>query len=287
MIFLSFDIGDNFINYAICRKMKRKNPGLKLLESSSRTRGNSILLQVQAIITGILAEYQIDGVAILYNDCELKAGEHNHCEPTLSTIEREILEKFVPEKFGFPCHVMNRRHAFAWWEFTQITDKEVKDILYLEIEESINCTIIANGQVLHGHKGLAGAIGNLSVRGEGFCQQATSIGLLKFFEMIYKYQITEEEFFERLPHSDKFQSILDVYIDHLTEGLCLLVKLLNPALIVLGGRLMSHYNMSSKVETVLTSKLSPIYWCDVKRAQMSENLVHLGAVLYLENKEAL
>lgn len=283
MIFINFDIGDIFVNFAICRQMKRKSVGIKLMETSTRMRGESILLQIQAIIQGIRAEYSIDGVTILYQDKGLKGDKNNQSDPTVTVFERDLLEKIIPEKFAFPCLVLNRRHASAWWEFSQVKDKNVKDLLYLDIDEQINSTIIANGQVLSGHKGLAGGIGHLSVRGQEFSQQATSIGLLRFFEMIFKYPIKEEEFFEKLPHSDKFQSILDVYVDHLTEGLGLLVELLNPALVVLGGNLMARHNMGKKVETVLKEKLAPVYWCEVKSAQISENIVHIGAVLYLEH----
>lgn len=119
---------------------------------------------------------------------------------------------------GLPVHLENRARAAAKWEYYAGAARNTGDFLFLSAERGIGTAIYLSGKLFTGRAGVAGEIHDLLV------PAPDQTGLLPV------EQALNEKFLMQQPNSEYLVSTLTYIVR-------LLTNLLDPALIVLGGRL--------------------------------------------------
>lgn len=153
-----------------------------------------------------------------------------------------------------PIHLENDAKLAAVAEFTNYAAKGVQDLLYLTGDVGVGAGIIAGGQLLRGWSGFSGEIGHLPLDPKGrpcSCGRSgcweKAVGLGAFLDLISDGADQARDV--NLPLEDRMLEVrrraeagdsriltaLDEICAGLAQGLSLLVDVLNPEQIVIGG----------------------------------------------------
>lgn len=186
------------------------------------------------------------------------------------------LKSLLEKKFKFPVHVENDTIAATLGERWFGAGKDVKNFLYLNLEETIGMGIVIEGHPYYGTGGSAGELGHTIIKEDGplcicgneGCVEALASGMAirkkaqRLLREGVKSLITDEvkeggettleTIIRAVSKGDKVASklIYDTGI-HLGIAISNMVNVLNPELIILGGSLMGAKEMFT--ETIVKS----------------------------------
>lgn len=163
----------------------------------------------------------------------------------------------LSERIGPDCpeiHLENDAKLAAVAEYAAYADSEVQDLVYLSGEVGVGAGIIAEGRLLRGWSGFSGEVGHLALGptdlecscGRRGCWELV-VGLHQFLrrvaadgDAVHDASRSMEDRLEILREragagDERTLEALGVIADDLVRGLSVLVDVLNPKLIVLGG----------------------------------------------------
>lgn len=183
--------------------------------------------------------------------------------PNLPGWDEVPITQLVADRLRVPAALMNDADAGALAEYRLGRGRGRKNLCFLTFGTGIGAGLILNGAVYEGSTNAAGEIGHvrLSEWGpvgygkagsfEGFCSGGGIVQLAhtilleqeqrgkrssSLHEADNRAAITARDVFEAAGAGDALaRHIVDVVADHLGRGLAVLVDVLNPELIILGG----------------------------------------------------
>jgi len=155
---------------------------------------------------------------------------------TLSIPERTPLVAELERRLGVPVSALNDAQAAAWGEFSRGAGIG-RDIAFVTVSSGIGGGAVLNGRLLTGARGLAGSLGQiqgsagatrLETRASGFAIAAAAGAAGHPAD-------TRTVFASAEAGESWAQAIIANAASDLATGLCDLQRLLDPALVVLGG----------------------------------------------------
>jgi len=208
------------------------------------------------------------------------------------------LTDYLSNIWGIPVFIENDTHLLALAENYYGLAKDLTNVITVNISKGLAVSVISNGQLQSGHSGFAGEFGHifaennnkLCVCGKTGCLETVVSGLAleSFFHqstgktMDYK-EILSFTSWDDFPLSEKLQKMGE----NLGKSLAVLIDILNPELIIVGGGFIPVLdNMRFAINKGINLHSLPQLAadCEIKVSTLGENAAMLGAfALITEN----
>ena len=149
---------------------------------------------------------------------------------------------------GIPSVADNDANVGALGEFVS-RDSKHRSLAYVTISTGIGAGLIINGEIYRGHGELAGELGHIVIDPSGPEDELGNRGTLERYCSGYWLRKDYGKSAEELLADDAF---LLEYSGRLAAGLSIVVRLINPEILVLGGGITKA---GSRLESALLNKL--------------------------------
>lgn len=216
--------------------------------------------------------------------------------PNYSEIDNFALVPAFSRFIDVPFWVNNDANLAAFGEYTCGAGKNTHSLVLLTIGTGVGTGIILNGKIWQGSCGYAGEMGHATVNPEGEPCKCGSRGCLetevsapkivKNYLAIRKLKrnITSEEISLRARNHDKDAlKALAIAGRYLGIGLSIIINLLNPEKILLGGGVMEAGNLllqPAAQEADARSFKGSFECCKIERASLGNKAGFIGAALW-------
>lgn len=201
------------------------------------------------------------------------------------------LTDYLQSEWGFPVFIDNDTHLLAWGEntFGQALDKE--NVVCVNLSRGLAVSLISNGKLHNGHSGFAGEFGHIfaadnkrsCVCGKKGCLETIVSGLA--LEAEYASKTGKNLPYKKIlelagSQPQQVQDLLHPMGEQLGRSLAVLIDLLNPELIVLGGGFMPvlesmRYSIIRGISMHSLPQLASD--CEIKVSTLGENAGMMGA----------
>ncbi len=206
--------------------------------------------------------------------------------------EKSLVEK-LNKTWNYPVFIDNDTHLMAIGEQRFGLTTEKKNILYINLSRGLGCTLISNGLIYNGEFGFAGEFGHIPfeennitcVCGKKGCLETVVSGIA--LENQYRKALDANETIQYkniLPlvksGDEVVIGLLNTMGENLGKALSVLVQVLNPGLIIIGGRFVQVGDlMLSAIQKGLNENSLPqlISNCEVRVSALGEKTTMLGA----------
>lgn len=151
--------------------------------------------------------------------------------------------KEIEKRYQLPTVLENDVNCAALGELWK--GKGEKNFICLTIGTGIGGAIILNGELFRGKNGIAAEFGHIQIEKNGkrclcgkkgcFERYASTTALIDMVKEETGELLDGKEIFLRALKNSKYQKIIDIWIDYLTDGLSSLVYIFDPNLVVIGG----------------------------------------------------
>ena len=219
----------------------------------------------------------------------------------------DSLANVLSQRFDLPVFIENDAKARALAEYRFGLAKGRKNVLCLHVGWGLGLGIIINGKIYRGHSGFTGEFSHLPITGNGVLCECGKRGCLetiasgKGLVRLAKEQIETQKdsplakvivnqekdlvpksIIEAANHGDQFAiSIISQVGLELGKGIAILIQLLNPELIILGGRVASaNQYLLTPIQQSLNHYCMPRLrdQVEIKISELGSNANILGAV---------
>ena len=210
------------------------------------------------------------------------------------------IKKFLEEAWGYPVFIDNDTRLMTLGEQNFGFAREKEHVIFINLSQGLGIGFISNGVLHNGESGFAGEFGHihfednetLCVCGKKGCLETVVSGFA--LENLYNSQNIEKP---KLKYRDVFQlahssdpSVKNILIEmgeRLGQAMSILVQILNPGLIILGG---SFAEIGELLRYPIAKGLS-LYGlpqlvsdCEIKISTLGDKSTMLGAyALVMEN----
>ncbi len=193
--------------------------------------------------------------------------------PNLPDWDGIEVTRMLRETFGCPAYLMNDANACALAEYHFGAGKGKKNVIFLTFGTGLGAGLILDGKLYSGTNGNAGEAGHIRIaeKGplgygkfgsfEGFCSGG---GIARQAEIYFRdksgIKPSAKELFQMAENGDADAlAIYSLVGKRFGEGLSLLIDLLNPELIIVGGVFMraEKYIRASMEEALKKETLAP------------------------------
>lgn len=201
------------------------------------------------------------------------------------------LAHYLQTEWGFPVFIDNDTHLLAWGEniFGLVQGKE--NAVCVNLGRGLAVSLVSNGKLHNGHSGFAGEFGHIFAAdnkrscacGKKGCLETLVSGLA--LEAAYTAQTGEKLPYKKiLPlverGSPQVNETLHQMGEQLGRSLAVLIDLLNPELIVLGGGFMPvlesmRYSIIRGISLYSLPQLASD--CEIKVSTLGDNAGMMGA----------
>lgn len=193
------------------------------------------------------------------------------------------------ELFGISVYIENEANASAISESLLGVAKEMRNLIYISINEGVGTGIVIRGYLYKGKNHRAGEFGHMVVNPEGPHCNCGSIGCWETFvstlglQRLYRekadQKLSTEEIFKQFREGDRdAKQALNQYTDYLALGLRNILFALDPHYIVIGGE-MSKYGDDYYDELINKIYSSNIFYSQKDNKIIISNLDGKAAVL--------
>ncbi len=189
--------------------------------------------------------------------------------PNFPALDGRPLRPFLQKYFPFPFTIDNDANLAAYGEWSRLQGKKPKSLVFLTLGTGVGSGIILEGKIWHGCAGFAAEIGHLTVNPEGEKCHCGNIGCLETEvsarALIRNYLEISEKKGQQRGEEITAQQITARDITHLARkgdkaalrsferagyflgiGLGIIINILNPEMIVIGGGVMASGNLLLK-----------------------------------------
>ena len=287
--FLCFDIGGTFIKYSLFDQSGKQLQATVKVATAIQIEGNQILEQILLITEQLSMVNTLKGIAVsTAGVVDSQTGAISYSGYTIPGYTGTQLKARLEEKFQLPCAVINDVNAACYGEFWKgfPTSGKPQSLCCLTIGTGIGGGLIINDTLYTGFSDMAAEVGYLPLKKGLFQDLASTTALLKAAQEVEGIELTGEAFFEKLatePNS-AYHDVLENFIESLAEGLLMIIYILNPETIVLGGGIMAQAALLlPKLETALEKQVIDHRFLSsqIKAASLGNNAGMLGALYYL------
>lgn len=261
-----FDIGGTMIKYGVFDKNEKL-----IVEGafpSNAEKGGIQLIESLCHFTGVLMEnHQIEGIAISSaGQINVESGQVVFATDNIPGYTGLNPKKVLRERFGVPVSIDNDVNCFLKGEIDLNNYQGV--VVGITLGTGIGGAIYANGSLLRGASYGAGEIGHIQLYKNGRSCTCGSYGCFEQYastnalkRLTIEQLGTEDlvDFFERSKAGEKqCLSVLNEWVDDLTDGLKSIVYMFNPSVLVIGGAIAKQGTyLLNLVNDSLRPKLMP------------------------------
>jgi glucokinase len=146
------------------------------------------------------------------------------------------LKKIIERHFRVPCHINNDARCFALAESTYGSGKGKKNIVGITLGTGVGMGIIIDSKLYSGHTGAAGEISKVPYHG----QNIEKLANLHFFKTVAHME-PQEMLIKLKKHDISSQKLMNQYGKNLGILITVIVNIMDPELIILGGGLASMF----------------------------------------------
>jgi glucokinase len=294
-LFAGFDLGGTLLKYGLVDEK-----GDIILESLVNTPGTmENLLQTLRDIWHVLRKrYQNRIVSAglgfpgIFNQKEQIILQ----SPNYPEIDNCALIPAFSQFIDVPFWVNNEANLAAFGEYVRGAGQNTQSLVLLTIGTGVGTGIILDGKIWQGSCGYAGEMGHATVNPEGEACKCGSRGCLEtevsapkivknylYFSRL-KENITSEEITRRARNNDKNAlKALALAGRYLGIGISIMINLLNPEKILLGGGVMKAGNLllePAVKESSIRSFKGSFECCQIERASLGNKAGFIGAALW-------
>ena len=161
--------------------------------------------------------------------------------PNLKIKEYDLKSALV-KLFNIEVELVNDASLAALGEFSN--HREEKVFQYITISSGIGGGLIYKGKLFEGNNGFEQEVGRIDVKGEKFESLCSGNAL--------KNRLLKEGIDEEYPSSallstkEEYKKVVNEWLDDLSVGICDIIKILNPSMIVFGGGLGNYIDYYKK-----------------------------------------
>ncbi len=264
-----------------------------------RAKSKEALLQINAIIADFLTISKLRKIRVLGVGIGLPGAVNTQLgkvpvSPNLPGWENLPLKNKIETQFRLPVFLANDANAAACAEKVFGTAKKASDFVYLTVSTGVGGGIFVNGKLLEGAGFAAGEIGHVPVVTNGSlcgcgrkgCLEAHASGtaIAKMYTWLSGRQVSgAKDVVARLARGDrKAKQSFEAAAYHLGTGLAILMNVLNPELIVLGGGVFksapSFFIKKAMERCKQSAWLEAFKSCEVKKSILKGEAGDLGAL---------
>lgn len=200
---------------------------------------------------------------------------------------REVLQK----AWGLPVFIDNDTRLLAWGENTFGLARKRENTLCVNLSRGLAVSVISNGKLHNGHSGFAGEFGHifaadnkrLCVCGKKGCLETIVSGAA--LELAYMAKTGEQLSYKKILKTFEqgqtpLHEMLNQMGEQLGRSLAILIDLLNPELIILGGTFMPvfepmRYAIVRGMSMYSLPQLASD--CEIKVSTLGQNAGMMGA----------
>lgn len=304
--YLGLDIGGTKCSASVGQVQGNKLLILDKKETSTTSSPEETLEKLSDHIYMCMQKYPLERVGI---SCGGPLDTHNGVilsPPNLIGWEQFPIVKYVSEKFGLTAKLENDANACAVAEWRFGAGIGTQNMIFLTFGTGLGAGLILNERIYSGTNGNAGEVGHIRLaqsgpvgfgkKGsfEGFCSGGGISRLAAEMARVEKElpsciekmggfeQITTKELSRYASEGDKFaRKVFAKSGKMLGQGLSVLIDLLNPEMIVLGGVFMRASELlipTMQKELVKETLGCSVNVCKIVPAALSENIGDIAAI---------
>ncbi|WP_319413787.1 ROK family transcriptional regulator [uncultured Cohaesibacter sp.] len=188
----------------------------------------------------------------------------------------------------------NDANAFAFEELYLGKRSELREAIYVFIDDGVGGCLVCNGEILRGFNGYAGEIGHIIVGEEGYFSPTAVKGTLESFvarqAVLARYRslggsaASISDFIKDLNEgSEAARATLKDWSYYLGRGIATLTSMLNPECIILGGAVARLYPLSEQdvLKSMRDHLMPKSKEPQIKRSNMGVEAPAIGAARML------
>lgn len=289
---LCLDVGGTSIKSAIYQ-----TDG-KLLETFESVATNASEIKLGETILKVVKERLalnsgVSGIAIASAGViDSDAGKVIYSGYTIPNYTETEIKKTVESLTGLPCEVENDANCAGLAEMWQGAGQDYQSGVCLTVGTGVGGAVIINGQLVKGRGFTAGEVGYMPVNGQNFQDVASTTSLIARVNQLSlekAYQSGEEIFKAAKEGNRECVQGIDELITNLATGISIIMYLLNPDVIVLGGGIMAqkdylHDKLMKRVsETIIDRQFAT---SAIVFAEHQNNAGMVGALYQFNNKNS-
>lgn len=289
---LCLDVGGTSIKSAIYQ-----TDG-KLLETFESVATNASEIKLGETILKVVKERLalnsgVAGIAIASAGViDSDAGKVIYSGYTIPNYTETEIKKTVESLTGLPCEVENDANCAGLAEMWQGAGQDYQSGVCLTVGTGVGGAVIINGQLVKGRGFTAGEVGYMPVNGQNFQDVASTTSLIARVNQLSLekvYQSGEEIFKAAKEGNRECVQGIDELITNLAAGISIIMYLLNPDVIVLGGGIMAqkdylHDKLMKRVsETIIDRQFAT---SAIVFAEHQNNAGMVGALYQFNNKNS-
>jgi glucokinase len=191
----------------------------------------------------------------------------------------------MEKKIGVPCFLENDANACALAEWYWGAGKGCRDMIFLTFGTGLGCGLILNGQLYRGACDLAGEVGHIRIAEDGpegygkrgsWEGSSSGGGISRMYEEVTGRAETGKYICSAAEKGEKEAlQIVEACAFYLGRGIALLMDILNPQRIIIGGIFMRSEKLFRRImeETAKKEALSATWKsCKIFPAKLGEFL---------------
>lgn len=239
--------------------------GLVLAERELATGSEGPVAQVSGLANALLAAAGVDRSRL----AQVVVGVPGvvDAEGVVSLSPHVVFDRGVPfadavgTVLGVPVFADNDANVAAFGEYSVRTDQRQSGVVLLTLGTGVGMGIVVNGEILRGAHGAAGEIGSMPYSGSvpeqpprHYEAPVSTSGILSAYQAAGGQLNTVREIFDAADAGDRVaRAAIDQCLRDLANGLGIVVSLLDPGLIVLGGGIGARPGVAERVAEQLAA----------------------------------
>ncbi|WP_163528946.1 ROK family protein [Halobacillus ihumii] len=265
----AIDIGGTSIKFGVVNE-KGELSFHNAVPTDAHLGGPEVIRKVNQLCDQLMNAFQIDGISISSaGQIDSGNGKVVFATDNIPNFTGVQIEDMVRNHTGMPVKVENDVNCTALGEYWQGAAVEVDDFLCVTIGTGIGGALFLDGKLYTGARFSAGELGHIHLYPDGkpctcgnqgcFEKYASSSALEEMVTSAFGHDVNVKSYFSLVKQGDAAAlKIFDRWISDLTMGLCSLVHIFNPELIVIGGGITAQGEfLRSAIEDSLLPQIMP------------------------------
>ena len=191
-----------------------------------------------------------------------------HMAANIADLDQFNVAENLQRELGFPVIIENDVNLAALGEYSHEGRQKLDNFAFISLGTGIGMGIIANGQLLRGHRGCAGEIAYLPLGGDPFDSRGYIVGTLENAigtgAILDRYQAlggkatSVQAIFDHMNSGNiTALRVLDDIARLLSQTIMAVSAILDSGLVVLGGSIGSRKELVQRVSTILNGWPGP------------------------------
>lgn len=244
MMIAVIDIGGTEIKFGVVDPAKQEQlTKVGRLTTDTTAANFSMLTRLQSVMHRLLAQYDIQGIAIsTAGTVEPSTGEIIYANTNIPHYKGTQLKIELERIYEIPCAVENDVNCALLGELTYGPLSHVQNALMLTIGTGVGGALYLNSQIFQGHTFSAGEVGYSTLNGENIESLISARALITQAALLYPEQEIDGYwiFNEAAQGNEKIVALLDKFVERLVQVIMNYVSLINPEVVILGGGIMEQ-----------------------------------------------